>query len=84
MLEFAIVGMVVVIAALAVIWDLGTRYLERKDVATVADALAAHAARHDAITKTFLASVVELVTCSEADKKALREKYVSAGLRAKT
>jgi uncharacterized membrane protein len=83
MLEIVLAGLASFLVFCAVVWDLGRLYLARKDVASVADALAAHAARHDAITKTFLASVVELVTCSEADKKALREKYVSAGLRAK-
>jgi DNA polymerase IIIc chi subunit len=83
MLELGIMCMVIAVFLLAVVWDLGCRYLARKDVTTVADALQAYSERQDAITKTFLASVVELITCTEADKKTLREKYVSAGLRAK-
>jgi hypothetical protein len=72
----------VALFCLIVVWDLGCRYLDARKVKGVEEALNAYTERQDAITKTFLASIVELITVTEADKKALREKYVAAGIRA--
>lgn len=80
-MSFLILSAVAICVVSFVVWDLGCRYLAAQDVKTVSDALAVYTERQDAITKTFLASIVELINCSEADKKALREKYVAAGLR---
>lgn len=73
----------VMLVAIWAFWDLARRYLASRRALTVEESLARFTERQDALTKTFLASIVELINLGNAEREKMREKYVAAGVRAK-